>query len=174
MAVYQLADQKPVLGEGVYVDELASVIGNVKLAKGCTVWCGAVLRGDDEQISVGENSNVQDNSVLHADVGFPVRIGERVTVGHMVVAHGCEIGDGSLIGMGAVILNGAKIGKNCLVGAGALITEGKEFADNQLILGSPAKAVRTLSPEHLAMLSHGFEHYVTTGQRYLKELKRIA
>jgi carbonic anhydrase/acetyltransferase-like protein (isoleucine patch superfamily) len=132
-----------------------------------------VLRGDNEPITIGENSNVQDNSVLHTDMGSPLTIGANVTVGHQVMLHGCTIGDGALIGIGAVVLNGAKIGKNCLVGAGALITEGKEFEDGMMILGAPAKAVRALSPEHAARMGMGAMSYVRNWQRFKADLKAL-
>ena len=142
------------------------VIGNVILRRNASVWFGAVLRGDNDPITIGEGSNIQDNSVLHTDVGSPLTIGANVTVGHKVMMHGCEVGDGALIGIGAVVLNGARIGKGCLVGAGALITEGKVFPDNALIMGSPAKVVRALSPEQAAGIAMGSAHYVHNWQRY--------
>ena len=135
--LYQLDEFSPRLAEGAWVAESAEVIGNVELAEGASVWFGAILRGDNEPIRIGKGSNVQDGSVLHSDPGFPLTLGEDVTVVHMVMLHGCTVGDGSLIGIGAIVLNGAKIGKGCLVGAGALITENKEFPDGSMILGSP-------------------------------------
>jgi carbonic anhydrase/acetyltransferase-like protein (isoleucine patch superfamily) len=132
-----------------------------------------VLRGDTEVIRVGKGSNIQDNSVVHADIGYPVTIGENVTVGHQVMLHGCTIGDGSLIGIQAVVLNGAKIGKHCLVGAGALVTEGKEFPDGSMIIGSPAKVVRQLTPEQMAGLDRSAEHYVENARRFKAGLKKI-
>ncbi len=173
MALYQLDEHSPQLAEGVWVADSAQVIGNVVLEENASIWFGAVLRGDTETLTVGRNSNVQDGSVLHADIGFPVLIGENVTVGHQVMLHGCTIGDGSLVGIGAVILNGAKIGRNCLVGAGALVTEGKEFPDNSMIIGSPAKAVRMLSPEQAERLRFSATHYVDNASRFRNGLKKI-
>ena len=168
MTAYKLGDKGPTLpADGEYwIAPNAMVIGNVILKKNASVWFGAVLRGDNEAITIGENSNVQDNSVLHTDFGSPLTIGDNVTIGHMVMAHGCTIGDGSLIGIGSIILNGAKIGKNCLVGAGALVTEGKEFPDGSMILGSPAKAVRELAPEQAARMGLGALGYVRNWQRF--------
>jgi carbonic anhydrase/acetyltransferase-like protein (isoleucine patch superfamily) len=173
MALYQLDEHPPQLAEGAWVADSAQVIGNVVLEQNASVWFGAVLRGDTETLTVGRNSNVQDGTVVHADHGFPVVIGENVTVGHQVMLHGCTIGDGSLVGIQAVILNGAKIGRNCLVGAGALVTEGKEFPDNSMIIGSPAKAVRQLSPEQAERLRHGALHYVDNAKRFRNGLKKI-
>jgi carbonic anhydrase/acetyltransferase-like protein (isoleucine patch superfamily) len=151
----------------------AVVLGNVILKKNASIWFGATLRGDNDPIVVGENSNVQDNSVLHTDAGSPLTIGANVTVGHMVMLHGCTVGDGALIGIGSIVLNGAKIGKNCLVGAGALITEGKEFPDNTMILGSPAKVVRELSPEQAARMGLGALGYVRNWQRFKAGLSAL-
>jgi carbonic anhydrase/acetyltransferase-like protein (isoleucine patch superfamily) len=137
------------------------------------VWFGTVIRGDTETITVGEGSNIQDASVLHADVGYPLTIGKHVTVGHQVMLHGCTIGDESLIGIGAVVLNGAKIGRNCLVGAGSLVTEGKEFPDGSMILGSPAKAVRQLTPEQIEGLRRSAHHYIENARRYQAGLKKL-
>ena len=143
MAIYQLDDDIPRIAETAWVADSAQVIGRVALEEGASVWFGAILRGDNEWISIGRGSNVQDGSVLHTDMGCPLTIGADVTIGHQVVLHGCTIGDGSLVGIQAVVLNNAKIGKNCLVGAGALVTEGKEFPDGSLIMGSPARVVTT-------------------------------
>ena len=173
MALYQLDDLAPALADTAWVADSAQVIGNVTLAEGSSVWFGVVIRGDTEAISVGRASNIQDNSVLHADHGMPLVIGEHVTVGHQVMLHGCTVGDGSLIGIGAVVLNGAKIGKNCLVGAGALVTEGKEFPDGCMILGSPAKAVRQLSPEQIEGLKMSAQHYMDNARRYKAALKKL-
>jgi carbonic anhydrase/acetyltransferase-like protein (isoleucine patch superfamily) len=151
----------------------AVVAGRVILKKNASVWFGAVLRGDNDPIIIGENSNVQDNSVLHTDVGSPLTIGDNVTIGHMVMLHGCTIGDGALIGIGSIVLNGAKIGKNCLVGAGALITEGKEFPDGSMILGAPAKVVRALAPEQAARMGLGALSYVANWQRFKAGLAAI-
>jgi carbonic anhydrase/acetyltransferase-like protein (isoleucine patch superfamily) len=156
------------------VAESAEVIGKVELHKDASVWPKVVIRGDNDLIQVGEGSNVQDASVLHTDPGYPLLIGKNVTVGHKVMLHGCNIGDGSLIGIGAVVLNGAKIGKGCLVGAGALVTEGKEFPDGSMIIGSPAKAVKELTPQQIAGINDIAGRYVKNAQRYIKTLKKIS
>jgi carbonic anhydrase/acetyltransferase-like protein (isoleucine patch superfamily) len=168
MTAYRLGDRLPTYpADGEYwIAPNAVVAGNVILKKNASIWFGAVLRGDNEPIIVGENSNIQDNSVCHTDMGSPLTIGDNVTVGHMVMLHGCTIGDGALIGIGAVVLNGAKIGKNCLVGAGALVTEGKEFPDGVMILGAPAKVVRELAPEHAQRMGMGAMSYVRNWQRF--------
>ena len=172
MTAYRLGDREPTLpANGEYwIAPNAVVAGNVILKKNASVWFGAVLRGDNEPIIVGENSNIQDNSVCHTDMGSPLTIGANVTVGHMVMLHGCTIGDGALIGIGAIVLNGAKIGKNCLVGAGALITEGKEFPDGVMILGAPAKVVRELAPEHAQRMGMGAMSYVRNWRRFKADL----
>jgi carbonic anhydrase/acetyltransferase-like protein (isoleucine patch superfamily) len=174
MAIYQLDDLTPAVHATAWVADSAQVIGNVRLAENSSVWFGVVIRGDMDAISVGRGTNIQDNSVLHADHGVPLTIGDNVTVGHQVMLHGCTIGDGSLIGIQAVILNGAKIGKNCLVGAGSLVTEGKEYPDNTMILGSPAKAVRQLSEEQIAGMKLISDHYVDNARRYKAGLKKLA
>jgi carbonic anhydrase/acetyltransferase-like protein (isoleucine patch superfamily) len=174
MAIYELDGKVPQLGEGAWVADNAQVIGSVELAPHASVWFGTVIRGDTETIRVGRNSNIQDNSVLHADPGVPLTIGDNVTVGHQVMLHGCTIGDNSLIGIQAVVLNGAKIGRNCIVGAGSVVTENKEFPDNSLIIGSPAKVVRTLDEAAAAKLAHNAEHYVENARRYVHGLKKIA
>ena len=174
MAIYELHGVAPKLGAGVWVADSAQVIGNVDLADGANVWFGAVIRGDNlEAIRIGRGTNIQDSSVLHADPGKPLTLGEDVTIGHKVMLHGCTIGDGSLIGIGAVVLNGARIGKNCLVGAGSLVTEGKEFPDGSMIMGSPAKAVRALSQEQMQGLHRVAEHYVDNARRFEAGLKKI-
>ena len=174
MAIYQLDDLKPAIHESAWVADTAQVMGNVTLAEGSSVWFGVVVRGDTETITIGRGSNIQDNSVLHADTGMPLVIGENVTVGHQVMLHGCTIGDGSLIGIQAVVLNGAKIGKNCLVGAGALVTEGKEFPDGCMIFGSPAKAVRQLSDAQIEGLKMSAQHYMDNARRYRNGLKKLS
>jgi carbonic anhydrase/acetyltransferase-like protein (isoleucine patch superfamily) len=174
MAIYELDGNAPQLAEGAWVAESAEVIGRVELHRSANIWPKVVIRGDNDLIQVGEGSNVQDASVLHTDPGYPLLIGKNVTVGHQVMLHGCSIGDGSLIGIGAVILNGAKIGKHCLVGAGALVTEGKEFPDGSMIIGSPAKAVKELSPEQIAGIGEIAGRYVKNAQRYIKTLKKIS
>ena len=172
MAVYQLGDDAPQIAASAWVADSAQVIGTVELAADASVWFNAVLRGDTEPIRIGKGSNVQDGTVIHCDHGFPVTLGENVTIGHQVVLHGCTVGDGSLIGIQAVVLNGAKIGKHCLVGAGALVTEGKEFPDGSLIVGSPAKVVRQLTPEQIAGLQRSAEHYVENARRFRAGLKK--
>jgi carbonic anhydrase/acetyltransferase-like protein (isoleucine patch superfamily) len=174
MAIYELDGIAPQLADSAWVADSAQVMGNVALAADTSIWFGAVLRGDTETIRIGRGSNIQDLSVLHADVGMPLVIGEDVTVGHQVMLHGCSVGDGSLIGIGAVVLNGAVIGKACLVGAGALVTEGKVFPDGSMILGSPAKVVRQLSPEQLEGLRRSARHYVANARRYRAGLKKLA
>ena len=174
MAIYQLDDFTPSIHPSVWLADNAQVMGNVTLAEGTSVWFGAVLRGDTSTITVGKGSNVQDNSVLHADNGMPLVIGEGVTVGHQVMLHGCTVGNNALIGIGAIVLNGVKIGNNCLVGAGALVTEGKEFPDGSMILGSPAKAVRMLSPEQIEGLKMSAKYYITNANRYKVGLKKLA
>ena len=173
MAIYQLDDLKPVIADSAWVADSAQVMGNVTLAADSSVWFGAIIRGDMDRITVGAGTNIQDGSVLHADDNMPLTIGENVTVGHQVMLHGCTIGDGSLIGIQAVVLNGAKIGKNCLVGAGALVTEGKEFPDGSMILGSPAKAVRQLSEAQLAGLKMSAQHYIDNARRYKTGLTKL-
>ena len=156
----------PETGQAAFVAENAAVTGDVTLGKDSSVWFSAVIRGDGPHIEIGERSNIQDGCVLHADPGYPLTVGGRVTVGHGAILHGCEVGDGSLIGMGAIVLNGAKIGKNCIVGAGALVTGGKEFEDGMLILGSPAKAVRRLTPVEIASNLSSAKHYVEQAKEY--------
>jgi carbonic anhydrase/acetyltransferase-like protein (isoleucine patch superfamily) len=174
MAIYELDGISPQLAVGAWVAESAEVIGKVELHAKANVWPKVILRGDNDLIQIGEGSNVQDASVLHTDPGYPLIIGKHVTVGHQVMLHGCQIGDGSLIGIGAVILNGAKIGKNCLVGAGSLVTEGKEFPDGSMIIGSPAKVVKALTPEQMTGIEAIAGRYVKNAERYQKTLKKIA
>jgi carbonic anhydrase/acetyltransferase-like protein (isoleucine patch superfamily) len=142
------------------------VVGDVQLGEDVGVWFGAALRGDNEPIRIGARSNVQEGCVLHTDIGYPLEVGENCTIGHRAILHGCFVADGSLIGMGAVVLNGAKIGRNCLVGAGALVTERKEFADGMLIVGSPAKAVRPLNEREIAALKASALHYIEAWRRF--------
>lgn len=174
MAIYELDGKAPTLGKDAWVADSAQVIGAVELADHTSVWFGAVIRGDTETIRIGRNSNIQDLSVLHADIGCPLTVGENVTVGHQVMLHGCTIGDGSLIGIAAVVLNNAKIGRNCIVGAGSVVTEGKEFPDNSLIIGAPAKVVRQLDEAAAKRLKDSAAHYVANGQRYAHGLRKIA
>jgi len=169
---YALGDDRPT-GDAYWIAPNAVVLGKVKLDKNASVWWGAVLRGDNEPITIGEGSNIQDNSVLHADPGFPLILGKHVTVGHMAMLHGCVIGDNSLIGIGAVVLNGARIGANCLIGAKALIPEGREIPDNSLVLGAPGQIKRQVSEDHIAMMRHAAEHYVSNWQRYQRDLRPV-
>lgn len=173
MAIYELDGAAPRMADSAWVADSAQVIGKVTLEEDVSVWFGTVIRGDSETIRIGRGSNIQDASVLHADAGVPLTIGENVSIGHQVMLHGCTIGDGSLIGIGAVVLNHAKIGKNCLVGAGSLVTEGKEFPDGSMILGSPAKVTRQLTPEQMAGLEQIARHYVENAQRFRTGLKKI-
>jgi carbonic anhydrase/acetyltransferase-like protein (isoleucine patch superfamily) len=172
--IYALDGLVPQLADDVYVAPNASVIGDVVLAAQVSVWFGVVIRGDVERIVVGRGSNIQDNSVLHSDPGAPLTVGELVTVGHMVTLHGCHVGDGTLIGMGASVLNRARIGQNCLVGAQALITEGKEFPDGVLIVGSPARAIRALTPEELERIAGNRQRYIERAKRYRAGLRALA
>lgn len=173
MAIYQLGDDVPEIHPDSFVADNATVIGKVHLAEGASVWFGTVIRGDTDHIRIGRGSNIQDNSVIHTDAGLEVKIGENVTVGHQCVLHGCEIGDGSLIGIGAVVLNGAKIGRGCLVGAGALVTEGKEFPDHSMIIGSPAKAVKTITPDQARRMAFGADVYAQRSRSYRSDLQKI-
>jgi len=175
MPLYALDGVKPELpADGRYwIAPGAQVIGRVRLGLDASVWFGVVLRGDNEEIYIGPGSNVQDNSVLHTDPGFPLWIGENCTIGHRAVLHGCAIGDNSLIGMGATLLNGAKIGRNCLVGANALVTEGKSFPDNSLIVGSPAKVIRELDESAAARLAESAARYVANWRRYARGLAEL-
>lgn len=171
MAIFTLGDKKPQLGNDVWIAPNATVIGDVRLADNVSIWWNAVLRGDNDPISIGPGSNIQDGSVLHTDEGIPMHIGADVTVGHLVMLHGCTVGDGSLIGIGSVVLNRAVIGKNCIVGANTLIPEGKVFPDRVLIVGSPGKVVRELTDEEVAKLKKSAEHYVSNAGRYRTRLK---
>jgi len=173
MAIYQLGDDTPGIDPSAYITDSANIIGKARIEANVSIWFDVTIRGDNECITVGENSNVQEGCILHTDPGYPLTIGKNVTVGHQAMLHGCSIGDGSLIGIQAVILNNAKIGKNCLVGAGALVTEGKEFPDNSLIVGSPAKAVRTLNEEDIARMQGNAANYVERAQFFKTNLKRI-
>tara|TARA_B100000029_G_scaffold196169_1_gene194237 strand:+ start:1173 stop:1694 length:522 start_codon:yes stop_codon:yes gene_type:complete len=160
-------------GDEFYIAESAIVLGKVKLCKDASVWFGAVLRGDTELITIGEGSNIQDGTVIHTDLGFPVEIGRNVTVGHQVMLHGCSIGDGSLIGINAVVLNGAKIGKGCLIGANTLVTEGTEVPDGSLVMGSPGKVRGELNDEQKSGLIMSAHHYVENSKRFKNELKKV-
>ena len=173
MTLYALGDTTPSVHEDSWVAPDANVIGNVVLEAGSSVWFCVTLRGDNERITIGEGSNVQENCVFHTDMGFPLTIGRNCTIGHKAMLHGCTIGDNSLVGMGATILNGAKIGRNCLIGAGALITEGKEIPDNSLVMGSPGKVVRTLDAAAEQMLTASALHYQDNMRRFRAELKAL-
>jgi carbonic anhydrase/acetyltransferase-like protein (isoleucine patch superfamily) len=173
MALYKLGEHTPQIHDNAWIAGSAEVIGRVTLAEGASIWFGAIVRGDVEDIRIGRNSNIQDNSVLHADTGWPLVIGENVTVGHQVMLHGCNVGDGALIGIRAVVLNGAQIGRNCIVGAGAVVTEGKSFPDGTLILGAPAKVVKEVSAEQIAAMRAGAAHYVENARRFRAQLQKI-
>lgn len=171
MPLYALGDLAPSLAEGAWAAPSADLIGDVRLGRCASVWFGAVIRADNTPILIGEDSNIQDGAVGHSDPGAPLTIGARVTVGHQAILHGCTIGDGALVGMGARVLNGAVIGEQCLVGAGALVTEGKSFAPAMLIVGSPARALRPLTEQELAMLDLSAAHYAEKAAHYAQALK---
>ncbi|MGE0285944.1 MAG: gamma carbonic anhydrase family protein [Bradyrhizobium sp.] len=175
MAIYELDGQGPDLPQdgNYYIADTAVVIGKVRLLKSASVWFGAVLRGDNEWIEVGEGSNIQDNSTCHTDPGFPLVIGKNVTVGHNVILHGCTLEDDSLVGMGAIVMNGAKIGRGAVVGAGSVITEGKQFPEYSLIIGSPARVIRTLTPEQATAMGRAAKSYQIRGPQFKKGLKKI-
>ena len=171
--LYKLGKDQPIIDGDFFVAENATVLGKVKLCKDSSVWFGATLRGDTELITIGERSNVQDGSVLHTDIGFPLDIGKDVTIGHKVMLHGCTIGDGSLIGINAVVLNGAKIGKGCLIGANALVTEGMEIPDGSLVMGSPGKIKGELNEDQKMGLIMSAHHYVENSKRFINELEKL-
>jgi len=175
MTVYALGAHSPQLPEvgDYWIAPTAAVIGRVVLKKDASVWYGATLRGDNDPIIIGVGSNIQDNSVIHTDDGEPVTVGDNVTVGHNVILHSCTIGDGSLIGMGAILLSRCVIGKNCLVGAGALVTEDKVFPDNSLIVGSPARVIRTLTEAEIAKMQRGAPGYVANWRRHAANIAQI-
>ncbi|HLA20944.1 MAG TPA: gamma carbonic anhydrase family protein [Pseudolabrys sp.] len=175
MPIYEIDGQAPEFpGEGQYwVADTAVLIGRVRLKRDASVWFGAVLRGDNEWIELGERSQIQDNSTLHTDPGFAMVIGSNCVIGHNVILHGCTIGDNCLIGMGAIVMNGVKIGNNSLVGAGSVVPEGKSYPDNSLIVGSPAKAIRTLDDRLIDMIRGGADVYVRRWKQYAKGLKRV-
>ena len=173
MSIYQLGEHAPEIAASSFVADTATVIGKVTLHERSSVWFGATLRGDNERITIGENSNVQEGTVMHTDMGYPLDVGSNVTIGHQAMLHGCTIGDGSLIGIQAVVLNGARIGKGCLVGAGALVTEGKTFPDHSLLIGAPAKVARQLSDEEVAGLQRSADSYVQRGQLFKTQLNKI-
>jgi carbonic anhydrase/acetyltransferase-like protein (isoleucine patch superfamily) len=173
MAIYQLGDKKPVIPASCFVAETATIIGDVTLGERVSVLFGAVIRGDNDPITIGDDTNVQDNCVLHSDPGLPLTIGKGVTIGHQAMLHGCTIGDGALIGIQAVVMNGAIIGRECLVGAGAIVTEGKSFPDRSLILGAPAKVVRALSDADVAGLERAASGYIERGAQFRADLERV-
>jgi len=173
MSVYSLDGITPDLADDVWIAPNAQVLGRVEMAEGSSVWFGAVIRGDNDLIKIGARSNIQDNSVLHTDPGMPLTIGEGVIVGHQVMLHGCMIGDNSLIGIGATVLNGAKIGKNCIIGAHALITEDKEIPDGSMVVGAPGKVIKTISEAHIEMLKMNAHVYVENAKRFASGLKKI-
>ena len=173
MTIYTLRNKTPKIANTAWVAPDANVIGNVELKEKTSVWFGATLRGDNELIDIGAGCNIQENTVMHTDMGFPLRIGMNCTIGHKVMLHGCEIGDNSLIGMGAIVLNGAKIGSNCLIGAGALITENKSIPDGSLVVGSPGKIIRSLSDEEIKSLEKSAIHYQQNAARFMADMKRI-
>ena len=173
MALYEVDGKTPQVDSTAWIADSAQVMGHVTLGPDASVWFGCVLRGDTESMTVGEGSNIQDLTVMHADHGLPLTIGKHVTVGHKVMLHGCTIGDESLIGIGAIVLNGARIGKNCLVGAGSLVTEGKEFPDGSMIMGTPAKVVRQLTLEQIEGLRLSAQHYIDNARRFRATLKKL-
>jgi carbonic anhydrase/acetyltransferase-like protein (isoleucine patch superfamily) len=171
--IYQLGERRPVFEGEHFVADNAAVIGSVVLRAHASVWWNVTIRGDNDVITLGENVNVQDGAVIHTDGGIPVELARNVSVGHLVMLHGCAIGENSLVGIGAIILNRAAIGKNCLVGAGAMVTEGKSIPDGSLVLGVPGRVVRALTPEEIAMNTWIAEHYVERAARYRQGLKRL-
>ncbi len=173
MPLFALDDRIPDVDPSAWVAESAQVIGHVRLAARSSIWFGCTLRGDNEWITIGEGSNVQEGTVMHTDIGQPLTLGRHVTVGHQAMLHGCTVGDGSLVGIGAVVLNGARIGRSCLVGAGSLVTEGKVFPDGVLIMGSPAKVVRELTPEQIAGLERSALSYQANALRFAAGLRRL-
>ena len=173
MSVYRLEGRVPAVDEQAWVAPGATIVGDVQLAADTSVWFGVVIRADNEPIRIGSGSNIQENAVLHVDPGMPLTIGEDVTVGHQAMLHGCTVGDGSLIGIQAVVLNGAKIGRHCLVGAGALVTEGKSFPDGSLIIGTPAKVARPLTEAEIAGLKTSATGYAARSKLYRRELKQV-
>ena len=173
MPIYALNGAVPQIADDCFIAPDAVLIGKVRVLSGASVWFGAVLRGDNEWITVGEDSNIQDHSVIHADPGEPVLIGKGVTVGHRVIVHSAEVGDSALIGMGAILLNRARIGARSLVGAGSLVTEGKRFEDGKMILGAPARVMRDLAPEEIAGLARSAAIYVANARRYATGLSPV-
>ena len=171
--IYLLGNKKPEISQNAYIADSAAVIGDIEIANDVNIWFGAVLRGDLEKITIGEGSNVQDNSTIHTDIGMPCVVGKNVTVGHNVVLHGCEISDNVVVGMGSTVLNGAKVAKNCLIGANSLVTHKLPYEEGCLITGQPAKIVRKLTEEEIGYIIANARHYVENGQKYKKELKEV-
>ena len=174
MSIYRLGNISPEIKDISFIADSADIIGNVRLEGGVSIWFGAVLRGDNDPIVVGEGSNIQDGAVVHSDPGIPATIGRDCVIGHRAIVHGCTIGDNTLVGMGAVVLNRAVIGKNCIIGAGALVKEGMEIPDNSLVVGVPAKVVRQLDDIAVAEIRSNAENYVRNGHRFAKELSKIS
>ena len=175
MPIYALGERAPEFPESgnYWVAPDAQLMGAIRLEENASVWFSVILRGDNERITIGENSNVQDGSVMHTDMGFPLTLGKNVTIGHQAMLHGCTVGNNTLIGIGATILNGAKIGNNCLIGAHALVGEGKEIPDNSMVLGMPGKVVRSLDEQNEQLMSASAQHYVENWRRYKNDLKEI-
>lgn len=175
MPLYAIADATPETPSSgnFWVAPTASVMGRVILKENASVWYGAVIRGDNDPIEIGEDSNIQDGSILHTDIGFPLTVGKGVTVGHRVMLHGCTIGDGSLIGIGATLLNGVKIGKNCIIGAHTLLTEGKEIPDNSLVVGSPGRVIRTHGDDVAELLKASADHYVENWKKHASQVREV-
>tara|TARA_R110002167_G_scaffold8799_2_gene40254 strand:- start:666 stop:1190 length:525 start_codon:yes stop_codon:yes gene_type:complete len=171
--IYRLADTSPSLHDNNFIAPNATLIGDVVLGEHVSIWFNVVIRADMATVKIGENTNIQDGSILHVDTGFPMTIGRDVTVGHKVMLHGCTIGDNTLVGMNAVVLNGANIGKNCLIGANSLVTENMQVPDGHLVLGSPAKIIKALDDSTREMFTQSAKHYVENGQRYLNELTEV-
>ena len=170
--IYSLGDKKvQIVGEDYFIAENATVIGSVIIHNDVSIWFNSVIRGDNDPITIGEGTNIQDGAVLHTDEGIPLNIGKGVTVGHQAMLHGCQVGDNSLIGISAVVLNNAEIGKNCIIGANSLITQGKVIPDNSMVLGSPGKIVREVNEEEIEELKHSAEHYIGNFKRFKEQLK---
>ncbi len=171
--IYQLGDDQPKFDDSNFIAPSADVIGRVALEKNASVWFGSVIRGDNEWITIGENSNVQDGSTFHSDFGYPLTIGKNVTIGHGVILHGCQISDNVLVGMGSTILNGTKVGKNTIIGANSFIAENKEIPEGVLMLGAPARVARDLTEAELQLIEMSAQHYVENGQRFNKDMKPL-
>jgi carbonic anhydrase/acetyltransferase-like protein (isoleucine patch superfamily) len=173
MTIYRLDDYTPRIASSAWIADSAQVMGNIVLLEEASIWFGTVLRGDNDPLQIGRRSNVQDGCILHSDPGFPLTLGDDVSIGHQVMLHGCSIGDGTLIGIQSVVMNGAKIGRGCLVGAGSLVTEGKEFPDGSMIMGRPAKVVRPLTEEQIRGLRDIAAHYIENARRFKGGLRKI-